>query len=170
MKKIASITLILIIIFSCSNKTVNVWKEKSELLGTWIKLERDNKGYLIYDPCDGNNNFIGITKNNIIYDLSHESPDTLKIDFIKILKTKNEIEFSGTQKFYSIKSILKIIDSKNKLYLLKWELKPKNSSENLRKGKMMITRKGNEKYFRFIDNPCDNEKIPEKEFLPVEYE
>ncbi|WP_334058385.1 hypothetical protein [Polaribacter sp. P097] len=170
MKKIASITLILIILFSCSNKTDNVWKEKSEVLGTWIKLERDDKGYLIYDFCEGNNNFIGITKNNIIYNLSQESPDTLKIDFIKILKTKNEIEFSGSHEFYSIKSILKIIDSKNNLYLLKWELQPKSSSEKLRKGKMMITRKDHEKYFRFIDNPCDNVKIPEKEFLPVEYE
>ena len=170
MKNITSIIIILIIIFSCSRKTDNNWKENSELFGTWINLERDDKGYLIYGPCDGNNNFIILTKDNVIYDLGHESPDTLKVDSIRILKTTNEIEFSSTHDFYSIKSILKIIDFDKKLYLLKWELTPKNNKNDLRKGKMMMTRKEYEKDFRFIDNPCDYGKIHEKEFLPIEYD
>ena len=170
MKKITSIIIILIITFSCSRKIDNNWKENSELFGTWVNLERDNEGYLIYDPCDGNNNFVTITKDNVIYDIGHEGPDTLKFKYIKILKTSNEIEFLGTLKYSSTKSTMKIIDFDKKLYLLKWELKLKNYPDEIRKGKMMMTRKEYEKDFRFIDNPCDYERIPEKEFLPIEYD
>jgi len=170
MKKITTIIILLIFIVSCSKKTNNNWEKKSELFGIWINLERDGKGYLVYDPCDGNNNFVTINKNFVIYDLGQESPDTLKIDSIKILESLNEIEFSATHEFYSIKSIMKVIDIENKLYLFKWELTPKNSQGILRRGKMMMTRKNYEKHFRFVDNPCDNEKIPEKVFLPIGYD
>ena len=156
--------------FSCSRKIDNNWNENSELFGTWVKLERDDKGYLIYDPCDGINKSITLNKDIVIYDLSQETPDTLKIDSIKILKTLNQIEFSGTHEFYSIKSIMKIIDFDKKLYLLKWQLTPKNNTEDIRKGKMMMTRKYFEKDFRFIDNPCDYARVAEKEFLPIEYD
>jgi len=169
MKNITSIIIILIIVVSCSKKTNKNWKENSKLFGEWSNLERDNNGYLIYKPCNGNNNSVIINKNSVIYDLGHESPDTLKIDSIKILKSLNEIEFSGTNEFYSIKSIMRIIDIEKKLYLLNWELKPKNSSQKKRNGKMMMTRKGNEKDFRLIVNACDNERKPEKEFLLIEY-
>jgi hypothetical protein len=124
---------------------------------------------LIYKPCNGNNNSVIINKNSVIYDLGQESPDTLRIDSIKILKSLNEIEFSGTNEFYSIKSIMRIIDVEKKLYLLNWELKPKYSSEKKRNGKMMMTRKGNEKDFRLIVNACDNGRKPEKKFLSIEY-
>ena len=170
MKKFTTTIIILIFIFSFTRKPGNEWKNKSEIIGTWVNLERDDKGYLIYDPCDGNNNYITITENNAIYDLGHEGPDTLKINSVKILSTSNEIEFLSTHEFYTIKSIMKIIDFDKKLYLLKWELSPKNSPNDLRKGKMMMTRKKYEKDFRFIDNPCDYGKIPEKIFLPIEYD
>ena len=69
-KKIITLIALILIIFSCSDKTDNIWEETSQLSVTWIKLERGNKGYMIYDPCDGNNSFFDITKNDIIYDLS----------------------------------------------------------------------------------------------------
>ncbi|WP_229669566.1 hypothetical protein, partial [Yeosuana aromativorans] len=170
MKKTISIIIFLILIFSCSRKTNNNWNKNSELFGTWVKLERDSKGYLIYDPCNGINKSVTINKDIAIYDLSQETPDTLKIDSIKILNSSNEIEFSGTQEFYSMKSLIKVIDFDKKLYLLKWELTPKNNPNYPRKGKMMMTKKDFEKDFRFIDNPCDYDRVAEKEFLPIEYD
>jgi len=158
-----------ILLFSCINNE-NKWKNESELIGNWINIERDDKGYLIYDPCDGNTNFIDISKEYVIYDLGHEGPDTLKIEKVDILTSTDKIEFIATNEFYSIKSILKKIDSKEKLFLLKWKLTPVIDKGNERNGKMMMTRMKFEKDFRFIDNPCDSGKIPEKKFLPIEYD
>ena len=171
MKKTTSIIIFLIIIFSCSRKIDNSWAENSELFGTWVNLERDDKGYLIYEPCDGGyTNIIDINNDIVIYDLGHESPDTLIIDEVKILESSNQIEFLATHELYHMRSIMKIIDFDKKLYLWKWELSPISSPNNKRKGKMMMTRKDFEKDFRFIDNPCDNERVPEKVFLPIEYD
>ena len=157
-------------LFSCINEKKNIWGSPSKLQGTWVNLERDQNGYLIYKPCDsGFNSSVIVNKEEIIYQMGHEEPDTLKITSVKILNSLNEIEISGQNEYYSIKSLMKIINIDEKLYLWKWELTPKTGSREMRNGKRMMTRKEFENDFRFIDNPCDTERVPEKEFLPVEH-
>ncbi len=168
MKKIAFL-IILPLLFSCLNEKKSFWKDTSELQGTWVNLERDQNGYLIYNPCDsGYKSSIVVDKGEIIIRMGHEGADTLKISSVEILNSLNEIEIFGNHEYYSIKSTLKIIDFEKKLYLFKWEIKPSGSME-IRNGKMMMTRKEFESDFRFIDNPCDSGRVPEKKFLPVEY-
>ena len=167
MKKV--ILLLLLTLFSCSNKN-NFWNNKSEVFGNWIKLERDNKGYLIYNPCNGNNNFININNDFAIFNLSQELPDTLKVNDIKVSNSLREIVFSTTHEFYNINSSLKIIDFDKKLYLLKWKLITKSNNNIQREGKMMVTKSNYSKSFRLINNPCNKEKTTELKFLPIEYE
>jgi hypothetical protein len=66
--------------------------------------------------------------------------------------------------------VLKGIDVDRKLWLLKWELTPKYEPYNIRNGKMMVTKKEFVKDFRFVDRPCDFERVVEREFLPIEFD
>lgn len=162
--------LTLIVFVSCFNKKPNYWNDANELHGTWANLERDSSGYLIYEPCDGGfSSSVTISEKQIIYQIGHEDPDTLKIESVKILDSLNEIEVTGQNEYYTIKSLMKIIDIHEKLYLWTWELYPKTGSKELSNGKRMMTREEFRNGFRFIDNPCDTGRVPETKFLPIEY-
>jgi hypothetical protein len=169
MKQLIAIIL-LVLICACSNKPSQSRDSHSELLTTWVKLERDTEGYLIYDPCNGTTTSITIAPNTAIFDLSQETPDTLKIASINILNATNTIQFIASRDNYSVNAVLKSIDLDQKLWLLKWELTPKYQPNNIRKGKMMVTKREFVKDFRFVDQPCDHERVAEKEFLPIEFD
>lgn len=170
MKKIIPF-ISLIVILSCFNSPKTHWNDASDLQGTWITLERDSIGYLIYEPCDkGYSSSITVNETKIIYKIGYEGLDTLQIDAVKILNSSNEIEVSAYNDYYSINSLLKIIDADENLYLWKWELRPKIEPKAIRKGKRMMTRQEFRNEFRYIKNPCDSGRVSEKQFLPIEYE
>lgn len=145
--------------------------ESNDLNGKWIKIERDSSGYLVYEPCDkGSKWSVEIIKDEIIYDLSQETPDTLTLLDLNILTPKNQFEIIGQNMYYTMTSVITIIDLEKRLYLLKWRLSPHNDQIQPRTGKMMMTKKENESDFRLIENNCDSVKIMEQEFLPILYD
>ena len=162
--------ILLVLICACSKKSSHSRDSHSELLTTWVKLERDTTGYLIYEPCNGATTSVTMVNDTAIFDLSQETPDTLTIESVNLLNSTNTIQFLAMRDNYSVNVVLKGIDVDRKLWLLKWELTPKYEPYNIRNGKMMVTKKEFVKDFRFVDRPCDFERVVEREFLPIEFD
>ncbi|KFC22204.1 hypothetical protein [Epilithonimonas lactis] len=123
----------------------------------WIEIKKDEKGYLIYQPCEGNTVTIDFNANSgieiinqleikkIEYDIRDEINSDAKF-FINFSKNKKQVfEIEATE-----------YDSKNQIALFKIE-----------NHYFLMTPFENKDSFRKIQNMCVKEKVDELEFLPI---
>ncbi len=133
------------------------WAKKN-ISQKWIEIKKDAKGYLIYQPCDGNTTTIDFKKKinlaeirnqietqNIEYDIREDINANNKF-FISFFKNKNQVlQIEGTE-----------YDAKNQIVLFKIE-----------KQYYLMTPFENRNSFRKIKNQCNKAKVSELEFLPI---
>lgn len=156
------------VVFSCStyDKTTipnSGWKDLSDLTGEWTELERDKEGYFLYKPCDGDTPKILVTKDSIKLIPQVETPINLKISNYSI--TADSIVVNIASGNLNAEFIFKTVEPNAEYILYKWYF-----PEYENRGKRIITRSALAQKFRTVSNPCDNVKIPDQEFLPVEYD
>lgn len=166
------IALVFSITISCQkNKKLNIietnptspikpfqkdWARKN-IPQKWIEIKKDEKGYLIYQPCEGNTVTIDFNANSgieiinqleikkIEYDIRDEINSDAKF-FINFSKNKKQVfEIEATE-----------YDSKNQIALFKIE-----------DDYFLMTPFENKDSFRKIQNMCVKEKVDELEFLPI---
>lgn len=132
------------------------WARKN-IAQKWIEIKKDEKGYLIYQPCEGNTVTIDFNANSgieiinqleikkIEYDIRDEINSDAKF-FINFSKNKKQVfEIEATE-----------YDSKNQIALFKIE-----------NHYFLMTPFENKDSFRKIQNMCVKEKVDELEFLPI---
>lgn len=138
------------------------WTSLHQLEGLWTELERDSIGHLLYEPCDGSTPRILISKDSVVLKHQIEMPTRLKIDQYDISGKKITILASSGKLKYNF--IFKIIESHSKLIICKWS---NNYGNN---GKEVLTTEIFKNEIRRVKDSCDIDKIPNQQFLPVEYE
>ncbi|MEX2349834.1 MAG: hypothetical protein WD554_03050 [Flavobacteriaceae bacterium] len=171
MKRKLTLILIIITYTSCisdikkhpTTKIPENWEGLSDLQGKWIKIERDSKGYFLYQPCDGQTPSILISTDSLTLNHQVEEPTVLPIDRVSI--TKDSITINTNAEILTAEFIFKLVGPNADHIIFKWNY-PKYKS----RGKQAITRKELSKYLRNIENPCNTEKVPDHQFLPVEYD
>ena len=167
MKKELIILLTLIgVFYSCANSNTipeSEWRNVSDLNGEWTELERDQKGYFIYNPCDGETPKISITNDSIVLKHQIETPTELRIE--KYSVTPDSIILKTSSEYLNAELIFKIVERNANYILFKWYY-----PEYKNRGKQIITRSNLAQNFRTVNNPCDNEKVPDQEFLPIEFD
>lgn len=134
------------------------WKVVKDIPQTWIKLELDSAGYIVYKPCDGNTPMITIHKGHITVYWALDGPSRYSIN--KYTASTNKKTFSIDCKNEAGSDVfnIDIKDEKKKIVLWtfacnKWVMTPFKFKDE----------------FRQVDNPCHGEMKPEKPFLPVEF-
>lgn len=145
------------------------WENITDINGTWISLERDNLGYLVYQPCNGSIAKIMVNHGKISIKWTHDSTEPFYIHNISRMNN-NEISFvafNSTGMRADFKA--RIVDSKRKLVLWKFKIFWEENQHESSDYKLITTRQEFKKEFRFIDNPCPKEMKEEKSFLPIEF-
>lgn len=167
------IALVFSITISCQkNKKLNIietnptssikpfqkdWARKN-IPQKWIEIKKDEKGYLIYQPCDGNTMTIDFKK---------------KINFLEIrnpIETQN-IEYDIREDINSDNKFF-ISFSKNKKQILEIEANEYDAMNQIALLKIdnsyyLMSPYENKDSFRKIENKCEKEKVDELEFLPI---
>lgn len=138
------------------------WESLTDLEGKWIEIERDSIGYFLYQPCDGQTPNIIVSNDFITLNHQIEEPTLLPIDKISI--TKDSITINTNSEILTAEFIFKIVDPNADHILFKW-----NYPKYQNKGKQVIAKASAVKKLRNIKNPCDTEKVPDHQFLPIEY-
>ncbi|MCG2611420.1 hypothetical protein LZZ90_07865 [Flavobacterium sp. SM15] len=168
MKGVFAVLICFLSQFGFSQNKLESWKDFQTFEKQWIRLERDNQGYLLYQPCEGSINRIDIQQRRIGIYWTLESPDFFEIEKASLNKEGNLFTFSfrgsGNSKGTAE---AKIVDKIQGLVLWKFNFIFNNSvsSEII----WVMTPKIYANEFRFVDNPCPDGKIKEKEFLPIEF-
>lgn len=172
MRKEHILILILIgVIYSCeTNPNTNTaeyipkkqWNSLNDLNGNWVEIERDKKGYFLYDPCDGKTPEIIIDNYSIL--LKHQIEEPTRFVITEYNITNNSIIINGKFETLEAEFIFKIVNQKQSLILFKW-----NYPMFKNQGKKVITKLQLAKKLRVVEDPCDIEKVPEQDFLPVEF-
>lgn len=172
MRKEQILFLILIgIIYSCeTNLNQNSaeyipqekWNNLNDLNGEWIELERDKEGYFLYDPCDGETPEVIIDNKSILLKHQIEEPTIFEITEYNV--TNDSISIKSKNENLKAEFTFKLVKQKQNLILFKWNY-PKYKNQ----GKRIITRLKLAKKLRLVKDPCDIEKVPKQEFLPVEF-
>jgi hypothetical protein len=143
------------------------WDNYKGIDNYWIKVERDSLGYLIYDPCDGSNPSISIKNGTITVYWWLEG--NIKMEITKMDEKKGHQGFTiyARNDYKDGKFDVKIVDADRKLVL--WDfILYKGDTKSTFFSWIMTNEKFSER-FRKVDNPCPENKIPEKKFLPNEY-
>ena len=128
-------------------------------------MERDGLGHFVYDPCDGNTPSVTITQDSIILRHQIEMPTLLVIDRLEV--SENLISLKASAEGLQSNFEFKIVERNSKFILFKWN---HIYGKHLSHGKKIITKEALKSEFRLIKDPCDVEKIPNQEFLPVIYQ
>ena len=142
---------------STNTKIPKTWKSLNSIQSNWIKVEQDEKGYLIYDPCDGSTPTIKFDNGYIIINSSLESE---KFSFEKLTRITGNKSFrldsynKENKTWFEIKA--KIIDNKKGIVL--WEFSGI---------KWLMTPIENKEKFRQIKNNCIRKKRSELKFFPI---
>jgi hypothetical protein len=134
------------------------WKSLNDIPTKWIKTERDNRGYLVYDPCDGGTPRIYMDSGYITIYWQVESPSRYAMNKFTRLEGNKAFYISASDKKGNITFTAEIKNGKQHLVLwsfgdYKWVMTPLKFKSK----------------FRQVNNPCATEKKPEKEFLKVEF-
>lgn len=160
--------------FTPNKKVIETWKIDTaawkSLPHKWVGLERSNTGYVVYEPCDG------VTPT---FDL-----DSLKLkiagqwqdgviafsirDFQKIGKHEYRI-ISEEEGWARLELNLKRVKPSLNLWLLNGFIKERQRDMQ-QALTWVVTTKMNAEKFPVIKNPCPTQKVPEKTFLPIEFE
>ena len=139
-------------------KIPKTWKSLSAIQQEWIKVEKDNHGYLIYEPCDGSTETIKFEKGFLMINGRIEGDRYYYEKFTLINGNSSfRLDASNLESKEGFEIKAKIVDYKNGIVL--WELNEE---------KWLMTPKENFKSFRIIKNNCKTEKKPELQFLPIE--
>lgn len=146
-----------------------IWSSLKAIPTHWTKLERDEKGYLVYDPCDGNTPTIIIDKDNITIYSQIDQPDVLSIDKFTRLKDNKAFYLRATNHNLSAEILSTIVDAKRKLVLWQIDLSWNGNQSAKSQMRMVMSPEPYAKTFRVLKHPCKNVKEAEKAFLPVEY-
>jgi hypothetical protein len=142
---------------STNAKIHKTWKSLDAIQKEWIKIEQDEKGYLIYDPCDGATPTIKFDEGYIVINSGLESA---KFNYEKFTRFTGNASFrlnaynTESKTWFEIKA--KIIDNKKGIVL--WEFSGV---------KWLMTPIENKEKFRTIKNNCPTKKRKELKFLPV---
>lgn len=168
------LTLVLLIIIistiSCisnaengsSTKIPENWESINDLQGEWVNIERDSTGYLLYEPCDGQTPGIVVSNDSLILRHQLEEPTALPIEKVSI--SGDSITINTSSNILTAEFIFKLVEPNAEHILLKWKYMDGS------RGKQVITKKELAKNLRKVENPCEKEKVPEYQFLPVEYD
>lgn len=138
------------------------WNNLDDLNGYWIELERDKEGYFLYDPCDGETPRMIIDNKSIL--LKHQIEEPTKFEITEYNVTDDVISIKSQNENLTAEFVFKLVNQKQNLILFKW-----NYPKYKNKGKRVITRLKLAEKLRMVKDPCDIEKVPEQEFLPVEF-
>ena len=140
-----------------NTKIQNLWVDLNSVPREWVKIERDENGYLIYDPCDGSTPSIKVHNEylTVSYGLKTE---TFRYGKFKTIVENKSFRIEAYDTRYNIWFIIKakIIDDEKGIVLctfdgMKWLIIPVENIDGFRK----------------IKNDCLTEKKPELTFLPV---
>ena len=137
------------------------WKSLGSIQQNWIKVEKDEKGYLIYDPCDGETPTIKLNKGYLHVKPQIEPETVFTIN--KFTRAKNnkgliiDVYAGNDEEIPSVYA--EIIDSQNGLVL--WKIGDE---------KLIMTPLENSVNFRKIKNNCPDYKRSELEFINQNYE
>lgn len=142
--------------FQFFDKTRSV---KNKLPNSWTQLSRTENGYVVYRPCDGSTQTIAIEGLTLTINRQIESEQHKIESIVQQSDTTFNITCDNSQLNIHIKWLDK---SKTKAL---WKLD--NSMTNDMVKWVMCPTKFKSK-FPYVDNPCPNEKIKEKEFLPID--
>jgi hypothetical protein len=148
--------LIIFLSISFSSFSQMRWKHLKDIPHTWVMVERDSAGYLVYKPCNGRTPLINIDGDSLgVYWQLEES----KFFINKFALNGNEsFSIRAADSRGTIEFIVEIKNAKQKLVLwtfgdYKWVMTPVELKDK----------------FRQVNNPCPTEMKREKEFLPVEF-
>jgi hypothetical protein len=139
-----------------------------EILGTYIQVERDSLGYLIYKPCDGRTPRIEVTQDSIIVFGQIDFP--ARLEKFKITEKKGTIRM----KAHNIDEIYwnfnwRPVGTEHDLVLVEWKWASRIGSFK-QKGRALYAPESNASDMRIVRNKCNSEKVPELQFLPIEFE
>lgn len=141
------------------------WKSINTIQKDWIEVKKDEKGYLIYEPCDGYTRRITLKNDNLYIQWQMEPEYKFYIN--KSIKLTGNESFrlnayeENSQTEFPISA--KIIDSENGLVL--WEFK-----NGMEKEKWLMTPSENAVNFRKIKNNCPDYKRRELKFIELNNE
>lgn len=142
-----------------NTKIPKIWKNKKSIQKEWIHIEKDFKGYLNYDPCDGEAEQIYITENYIRIEWAMEEPEKFKILKFNFANGSRIFTFTAINKEYrnQIQGSAQILDSEKGVVL--WEING---------FRWLTVPIANIDQYRKIENICVNNKVVELEFLPIQ--
>lgn len=132
------------------------WAKKPS--SKWIEIKKDSKGYLIYQPCDGNTFIIDWKTKAGILEIRYQiEPQYINYDIREDINSDNKffIDFSKDKNTIA-KIEAKEYDSKNQIALFK-----------IHNQHYLMTPFENKDSFRKLENKCEKEKVSELEFLPI---
>ena len=142
---------------SIKNKGIPAtWSSLKAIQHDWIKIEKDEKGYLIYDPCDGGTPTIHLENGQITINWQLEGESYSYEKFTRI-KGNNAFRLTAYRESGTFDVYCKIYDAKNGIVC--WEFEGQ---------KWYMTTLENAKAFRTVHNNCPYEKKRELEFEPFE--
>ncbi|MFC4212959.1 carboxypeptidase-like regulatory domain-containing protein [Pedobacter lithocola] len=138
-----------------NRKIPKTWESLNAIQKDWIEVKKDEKGYLIYEPCDGVTRRITLKDGNLYIQFQMEQAYKFYIDkFTRIIGNESfslDAYEESTQTGFRVSA--KIIDADNGLVL--WQFN---------KEKWLMTPIENAANFRKIKNNCPNEKRGELHF------
>ena len=124
----------------------------------WTRLERNENGYVVYQPCDGSTPTIVIKNSTLTMNWQLEPDEHILKDIFRISDTTFEISCDNSQ--FNIK--VKWLDKEKTKALWKFQYM---GDSNIIKWVMCPTKLKNK--FPYVDNPCPAGMKLEKIFLPV---
>ena len=132
----------------------------------WVGLERSKSGYVVYQPCDIHPRSMDLDSLKLKIDGQwHDGEMAFAIkDFQKI--NENEYQLISADEGMQVQLNMKLVRPSLNLWLFDGLIIERNREQPL---KWVMTDKANAKKFPVVKNPCPTEKIPEKEFLPIEF-
>lgn len=124
----------------------------------WIEVKADKKGYLVYKPCDGNTFSIDIKYQTDVAEIRYPIESIfVRYDYITTVNNDdNFFVYLSNEGKEVLQFKINEYDGKNQIVLLKLENK-----------QYLMTPYKNKDFFRKIENKCENGKVSELEFLPI---
>lgn len=155
--------------FGNAQQTELKWNGLDLSKQSWIHLQRDEKGYLIYKPCQEEIGQIEILEKEIIFQWINDDPDYFDIGELITDESNNTFTVSFSGSFGKKgKAVVKAIDKTRGLYY--WKIMFDNASDKpASEIKWVTTLKNHKKNFRFVTQSCSDKTQKEKTFLPVEF-
>ena len=136
----------------------------------WVGLERSSEGYIVYKPCDGVTPFFDLDSLTLKIDGQwQDGVIAFPIKTFRKLKENEYLIISEVGDWARLELNLKLVKPSMNLWLLNGFIKEKQM-DGPQKLTWVVTTKTNSTKFPVIKNPCPTQKVPEKTFLPIEFE